>query len=294
MEERTLDIKEVVDYAGCPMLYKYRYVDRHPNKPKTISLREKYDVDLHKCIYSFFIFLKSEGKVSLRDMKKRWADLWVGNTTTQELAYSDPKDWRDVYQEKLRSGIDAVLNFWNFYSDNPGDPIVINQRYALKLACGITLTGTWDLIREVEYGDVKILEVIDFKTGDFWNNKLAAKHDMEITAASYAFRSLFRSKEDGVVYHGLTKNAAYRSTRNNDDFRALEVVVANVAKAIEQKLYYACPSDKCNGCAYKTLCRDKLTLSILDDSGVRNRLTPVGNRGRKVLKPAGVVIRKVR
>jgi hypothetical protein len=237
------------------MYYKFKY-ELPELKSDVINVLEKYDRDMHKTIYSFFAAVQNHEMVSLGAMKRTFGTLWIGNKDSASMLYAEPSSWRDTHNERRKRGINTVINVFNAFKDNPGFPIVINKPYSIKLSNTITLTGTWEIVREV---DNKI-QLIDFKVEDKLHNRIHIDKDIEITAACMAFDKIFDTKIDSVVYYGLDKNKAHVTNRNEDDFKVLTHTVTCVAKAIHNKLFYACPSNKCYSCMYKSVCSKSLNI----------------------------------
>lgn len=254
-----LDIKEVIDYCHCPMLYKFKYENVDLKTP-TISVLEKYDHDIHKTAYALFTLSQVHGKVPLSGLKSVWGGLWIGTKTPTEILYADPSSWRDRHNEKRKRGIDVVINIYNRFSDNPGFPIAVNKPYSLQISKDLTLTGTWEVIREVDRNGKQYIELIDFKIDDKLHNKIHVDKDLEVTAASYAFFKTFQSREDRILYYGLEKDKVHITSRTEDDFKVLIHTVKCVASAIRNRLFYACPDDKCYSCSYRPICLKELKI----------------------------------
>lgn len=248
-----IDISEIIDYCFCPMLYKFRYKDTHL-KTKYINTIEKYDVDMHKVVYSFFSLIQAKEPVSIEMLKRTWGSLWLGNKTKHEIAFSEPSTWRDTHNEKRKDGLKAILKFFDKFSLKPGWPIAVNKKYEVEIAKNLILTGTWEVIREVD-GHI---EIIDFKVDDKLHNKISIEKDLSVTAASYAFRKSFGTKEDALSYYGLSKGKKHNTGRTTDDYKMLVHTVKCVAIAVKNNLFYACPDSKCFSCPYKHMCNSNL------------------------------------
>ena len=257
-----LTIKQVVDYCHCPMYYKFKY--EHPDlKTETINVLEKYDSDIHKTVYSFFGSIQNFEEPSLGALKRAFGKLWIGNRSAGQMLYSEPTSWRDTHNERRKRGINTLVGIYDNFKDNPGFPVVVNKEYQIQIHEDLTLTGTWEVIREVEIKGTKEIQIIDFKVQDKIHNRIHVDKDLEISAASLAFQEAFEMKEDRILYYGLEKNKVHNTSRGERDHEVLKHTVTSVAKAIDQRLFYAAPGDKCYSCMYKGVCSNSLTVNTM-------------------------------
>lgn len=254
-----IDIKEVIDYCQCPMLYKLKYCSPEL-KTKYINILEKYDHDIHKTIYSFFASIQENRSTSIGVLTHIWGKLWIGNKSMHDIIYADTTSWRDTQNERRKKGISTILNIFNMYKNSPGLPLVINKQYKVPITKSINLTGTWEIIRETQSDNTKVIEIIDYRVDDKFHNKINLHHDLEMSAASYAFREIFITNEDRIIYYGLEKNKIQHTSRDKDDYEILKHTVKCVATAIHNKLFYACPDSRCYSCSYKGVCNDNFSL----------------------------------
>lgn len=257
-----IDIREVLDYCFCPMMYKHKYLNKSKKKKK-ISIIEKYEYDIHRAIYSFFNALQNNESVTLREVTRIWGSLWLGNKTKYDIVYSKSLSWGVIENERRKRGVDTLVYVFNYYRKDPGILLAINHPYKVDLGDNIFLTGSWELIREIKDKDIQIIEIIDFKNNDKVHNKVAVGNDLEITAASYAFRKTFNTKEDVIVYFGLDKKKVHKTTRSERDFKVLEHTVKCVAYAINHNLFYANPDSKCYTCPYRLVCDTNMDYGII-------------------------------
>lgn len=243
-----LDIKEVMDYCSCPMYYKLKYMNKSL-KSNDVDILEKYNNDIHKTIYSFFANLQNFDQISISAMKRTFGMLWIGKKDVPNILIQS-SSWRDTRNRKRKSGINTIVNIFDTFKDNPGFPLIINKKYSVKINENITLTGTWEIIREVDHK----IQLIDFKIGDKFRNRFIADTDLEITAGAYAFNKSFGTTLDNIMYYGLDKNKIHYTNRDKAKYDILLNTINCVAKSIYNKLFYVYPSDKCQQCIYNSIC----------------------------------------
>jgi len=254
-----IDIKEVLDYCYCPMLYKFNN-ENADFKNKNINLREKYNKDIHSCAYAFFALIQNEDVVSLSGIKRTWGTLWIGDKSATDIVYAAPLILKDSESGLRKKGIATVINIYNKFKDNPGLPIMINKKYIIDIGDGLRLTGSFEIVREVEVNGEKIIELIDFKTEDKTRNTTYVNNDLEITSSSLAYETLFEEKLDRVIFYGLDKNKMVVTKRNEEDYNMLKHTVKMVSICIKNNIFYVAPGTKCFDCIYKKKCIDSLNI----------------------------------
>lgn len=249
----TLSIKDVLDYSWCP-----KYYELKNNNPNEQNLKEAYDAALHRCFYTYLLALQNDTLTdSLKTLKYRWGKEWVKQKTNSEIICTPSAVKRDTYDAKRRAGIDAILTF-DKLMNTPQYPILINRQYSVQIG-NVTLTGTWEYIREVEIDGRKVIQILKFRTE---NNRFQVishmHHDLELTAAALAFSKMFNAPEFQLVYVDIYKKKMTISYRTEKDFKLLEETITSVAKSIKHNIKCISPDKKCYHCEYRDICASSL------------------------------------
>lgn len=256
-----LRIKEVLDYIKCPQRHTFQWqqgIDVSvglKGSPNRWYVVEYYDHAIHQVIYSMLHQYADDRYPSPHYMKQRWGATWnKGRTKEDILNYT--KSWRDEIRKREKMGLKALLELHSDFQNDAGTPILIGKEYTVPIGAH-TLVGTLELVRETKNEEGKsILEIVDFKTEDKTMN-LHIKGDLEVTAASYAFRHLFGHTEDRVSYHGLQSRTQQHTKRDEKDFELLAHVVDNVARAIESGIHYPVLNSRCYECPFQKVCEKR-------------------------------------
>lgn len=247
-----INIKEITDYCYCPMLYKYKYIDKLEKKYTTVL--DQYDDCMHKCIYNFFT-QATFNNVSISSLKTSFSSYWIKSKSLTSIIYSEPTSWRDTHNEKRKDGIEAIVKFYNHFKDNIGIPLIINKPYKVNITPNLYLEGSFKIVREITTKDnKKEIEILNILSTVKAQNDMILKKDITTTAISYAFRKLFGIEEDNIKFFNINKGKLYTTTRNNEDYNMLIDTVIKVYKCINNNIFYICPTSKCLNCAYKSLC----------------------------------------
>ena len=248
-----ISLQEIMDYQKCPMLYKFRWIDKidtyymQAEKPNRYYVSEYFDMVIHKTIYSIFYHMESEEYPSAYFIKKRWGTLWNKDRMKEDVVM-DTGSWRNEVKKREMRGLNTMLAIHEDFMNNTGTPIIIAKEYTIKIA-GHELTGVIELVREKD----GVIELFDFKTIEK-HNTLLLKSDLEVTAASYAFRQLFGYKEDRIVFYKTLTLKKHYVRRDEKDYKLLAMIVNNVANAIQAGFFYPVLNSKCNECPFQKHC----------------------------------------
>jgi hypothetical protein len=163
----------------------------------------------------------------------------------------DPEEFRRLELE----GTSMVINFYRQNQFKKVLPIAVDYGFRLPIG-NHTLVDNLELIRQVKDPAGDIVEVVDFKTSEYKPDIFLTTHDMKLTMQVYAYRRLFKMKEQRILYHFLKGGKEIYSYRDDDEMRRFEVTVNSVANAIERKIIYPHYSYMCNGCPLRMECNN--------------------------------------
>ena len=187
---------------------------------------------------------------SQTELRKRFSDSWFDANDKFTLLFSG-RDTKYVAAAKAVGMLDIFYRHQRF---NPGLVIDVNRPFELPIG-DHQITGHIELVREIEFNTRKIIEVADFKTGNYKPDDFTLEHDLNLTVASYAFRHLYRSREDQLVYYMLKGGERFATARTSHHFEHLEQIVDQVATSIEDGHFYPRYSYQCKSCPYQDYCR---------------------------------------
>lgn len=251
-----ISIDEIIDYAKCPMYYalKYKYKEY---KTEYINLIEKYDSDIHKVIYYSFSRVQEGFPIRIEDIKVAWGRAWIKDKRKSALMFSDTLSNKDIYNDRRRRGLLSLMNFQKEFYRNSGFPIIINKGYKLKINNNLTVTGCYEVVREVEdERNKKYLEVCTFKTDEHTNSKVNKLYDMKFIASSLAIKKDIDYENIRYMNYHVDKNKYYYIENLNLHEEIFKKSVLNIYKLIYNNIFYICPDEKCMSCIYKELCGD--------------------------------------
>jgi len=252
---KEIQIKDVVDFCWCP-----RYYDIKKEDPNEYNLKELYDISLHKVFYNYLYALRDGTlKDNMKFLKYQWGKQWVKTKTNSQLICTPSSYIRDTYDAKRKAGIDAIITFEELMNI-PQFPIIINKPYAVDIGHNIILKGIWEYVREVTNSDgTKSIQVMKFNSE---NNRFAMvgqmNHDIELSAAAYAFKESFNVDQFELLYVDIYKKKVIASYRSEKDIQLLKDTVYGTVLCLHNNIRCVSPDKRCYHCEYRNVCHSKL------------------------------------
>lgn len=239
-----VDFKAIDDFIKCPLLYKFRYIDKVETDKKDAD--EKLQESLVETVQDFYKKILDEDKVmSFKQLRVYWSDTFykdkdkydiIGRTSFNKS--HDPKNTRRF-----------IKNFIDRYETNPGTPIGVEVGFEVKLP-KMVVTGQLPVIRKIN-GKVDLLYI----DSTFYNpDEFRADNYLFFTVMSYAYRKLFGEKEDQISYYNGYKDKLLVTTRDENDYKKDFVQIENIATIIKNNLFYQDYSYSCKSCPYQWEC----------------------------------------
>lgn len=250
----VVDIQQIIDYAKCPMYYKFKYINKDL-KTEYINTIEKYDEDIHKVIYYSFTRVQESQPIRIEDIKAAWGRAWIKDRRKSGILFTDTLSNKDTYNERRKKGIENLLHFQKVFSKDESFPIIINKKYEIQLSKNIILTGSFEVVRECtdSIGD-KFIECCVFKTDEHTNNKVCKEFDLKLSASSIALKEIMKNENiKYMIYHVDKKSKSYID-KNTMSLNVFKKTIINVYKAIHNNIFYMSPDERCHYCIYKELC----------------------------------------
>lgn len=226
--------QQLFDYIYCPIKYYLKY-------EKKIIVEEEITTNklLNKIAKYFYTSVVNEKLPTLNQMKSK-----LDSICEQHKDIITPKKSIEMWGK--------VYSFYNWACDNKISVIDANARYVINVGEHI-LEGTMNPINIV---DNQRLESLIINFSNRIPDQLEVDTKLKYTIDTIAFNN---SNEElkiiGTKIHLLQKNKDIITMRNETDFKRLKSTVSNVAKSIENKLYYPRETHMCTSCNYRAYCR---------------------------------------
>lgn len=249
----TLSPSRAADFMTCPLLYRFRTIDRLPERPSPEATRGTV---VHAVLERLFDLPAAErtAERAVELVGPAWNDLVAAEPEVADLFADDPDG------SALRGWIDSaeqlVRRYFTLEDPSRLEPVERELYVETTLESGLCLRGYVDrLDRAPATGD---LRVVDYKTGK------APREGFEARAMfQMRFYALVLWRLHGrvprllqLVYLGSGEILRYEP--DEADLRATERKLAALWRAIERAIttgdWRASPSRMCDWCDHQALC----------------------------------------
>lgn len=246
-----LTIKQIQDYTYCPKFYKLCHID-NLMKSKDANIENNFQNAIERTMYHFFYSVQDGTIPSLKELKKKFGDLYIGERSIAETTILG-RSHRDLSRILENKSSTMLNNFYDKYSTSHGVPILIDKDYELKIN-NIIVKGNIPIIRETTD---KVIEMLHFYVDTTRTTRdtlpLAMKYDISTIASSLAFESLYGNLEQHTCYNVISSKSI--SIQNDkSQYKRLSNMVTQISTAIQNKLFYPVMNNKCINCAYNKTC----------------------------------------
>lgn len=232
---RALSHSSISMYLECPQKFKFRYVDKVPEKPKSFF---SFGQSVHSTLQFFY---SKRACPSLQEVLDHFNTNWIS------AGYKNPKQ---EATEKAK-GVQIITDFYSKHAPTFRTPLFAEYSFRVKID-GILVMGFIDRIDKL--ADNTIV-VTDYKTG----GALApgrALTDPQLTMYQIVAQEVLGMKVSKVIlYHVNSLVASTSPAHSLEQMDFLRKQIVTVAKSIEQGIFTANPEPtKCSRCDYKDIC----------------------------------------
>jgi putative RecB family exonuclease len=248
----TLSPSRASDFMTCPLLYRFRVIDRIPEPPTPATARGTL---VHAVLERLFDRPAAERTpaTAAELVEPEWARLREGDTGLAELFAEDAADERSRFIGDAHA---ALTGYFRLEDPRRLEPAEREWYVEAELPSGLRLRGYIDRMDASPAGDLRI---VDYKTG---------KVPLEAYEASALFQMKFYAlvlwKLRGVIPRVLQlmylsgDGEVLRYSPDEADLRAterkLDALWAAISRARETGDWRPRPSRLCDYCRHKALC----------------------------------------
>lgn len=240
-------------YLDCPMKYKFRYVDKIKERPKSYF---SFGTAIHHAL-EFLYSVKNPPFPTIQQVCDEFKKVW------EEQSYLEKGYKSQIYADKdFLKGMQMLKDYYEYNKDKL-IPAFLTEYSFLQEQDGLLLRAIADRIDYV--GDGKIL-VIDYKTGKdvqrlpdqlYMYQKVAECDEKlrEMICETYDI-SLSKTQISQMLYYHVPTNKEYFFGRAEDkEIGVFWEKVLSTADKINSQIFDPKPSEyTCRWCDYKHLC----------------------------------------
>lgn len=247
-----ISMDEVREFAKCPLKYKFTYIDKYGEPPD----RDKELYDSVKTVVTWFFDKIRMGQVpGKREMRLKWGKLWYKDKDKYDILFDTSYKY-----EKRRNfkGVKIIDRFYDLFIKNPGIILINDFDFDVPIGDGHILTGRFDLVREIERKNRKLIQLINWRTDRYVPYNELRSRDLYLVAQDYAFRKMFEQLPDELVYYAFLGTKMKKvSPMRKRDFERLASSINNIASIIKKDLYFPRLDEHhnmCRHCQYTNVC----------------------------------------
>lgn len=247
---RSLSPSRALDFQSCPLLYRFRVLDRLPEPPSPAAVRGTLVHSVLEALYDL-----PAGQRTLDEaiglVGPQW-DLLVAERPEVvgmlAEAGTDPLDW-------LRGAGDLVESYFAMEDPTRLEPAARELQVQAELPSGLVLRGFVDRLDRAPTGQ---LRVVDYKTGKPPGVGFEARAMFQMRFYALALWHMHGELPTMLQLMYLSTGVVLRYEPDEQDLRAMQRKVEALWTAIELAMesgdWRARPSALCSWCAHQSLC----------------------------------------
>jgi putative RecB family exonuclease len=234
---RPLSHSSISMYQECPQKYKFKYIDKIPEKPRHFF---SFGSSVHEALEFFYGGAKLPAP-ALKDVLAYYKEHWKSE------GYKDERQEAEYFEE----GKGILTNYYNKHIESFALPFFVEYNFSLEVD-GVPVTGKVDRIDKLPDGRLAIL---DYKTGKaIPKDRVTA--DAQLTMYQMACEQLLDSKVAKLSFYHLPSLTETTIERHPQDLvDGLRRRVVTTAESIVKGAFEPKPDEKkCFWCDYKPIC----------------------------------------
>ncbi len=257
-------------YEQCPYKFKLRYIDKVETEVGE-SIEAFLGKRVHEVLEKLYRDLMFEKLDTLEDLlvflRKEWERNWSDDIVIINGDYTS--------ENYLRMAERYITDYYNrYYPFNQGRTIALEERVLIDLGEGYRLQG---FIDRLTYTGDGCYEIHDYKTNSRLPMAESIKQDRQLALYMIGVKDRYPDVRDvKLVWHFLAFDKEVVSTRSDEELERLKSETRELIKKIESdKTFETKPSNLCDWCEFKPICREWSHLyksrenEYLNDPGVK-------------------------
>lgn len=225
-------------YEDCPAKYKFKYIDKIPETPKSFF---SFGKSIHQTLEHFY---NNNTAPTLEDTLQFYKDNWIseGYKTDQEAV------------SEFEKGRMIVIEFYNKHAKTFRKPLYAEYMFNLKIN-GIPVIGVIDRVDSIN-GKITIC---DYKTGNSIKENRIKDDPQLMLYQIVAKESLGLDVDRVMIYHVNSLTPHISNAYSDKQIEELKNKIVGIAKNIESGNFEAKPEkNKCKWCDFNGICNDSL------------------------------------
>lgn len=246
----SLSPSRAQDFQSCPLLYRFRVLDRLPEPPSPAAVRGTL---VHSVLESLYDLPARER--TLERAVELLAPEWSQLVQERPEVVGMLADAGEVESDWLRQAGDLVETYFGMEDPTVLEPAARELRVEAELPSGLVLRGFVDRLDEAATGQ---LRVVDYKTGRPPAAGFEAKAMFQMRFYALALWRMRGEIPTVLQLMYLATGVVLRYEPDEADLQAMERKVNALWQAIQRAIdtgdWRPSPSALCQWCAHQQLC----------------------------------------
>ena len=247
---RSLSPSRAQDFQSCPLLYRFRVLDRLPEPPSPAAVRGTLVHAVLEALYDLPAPRRTLDE-AIGLLAPQWERIAAERPEVVGMlaeADTDHGSW-------LRDAGDLVEAYFTMEDPRRLEPAARELRVEVELASGLVLRGFVDRLDQASTG---ALRVVDYKTGRPPGPGYEARAMFQMRFYALALWRLRGEVPRLLQLMYLATGVTLRYEPDEADLRAMERKIEALSAAIQRAVttgdWRARPSPLCQWCAHQALC----------------------------------------
>jgi len=185
-------------YLECPQKYKFKYVDKLPEKPKSFF---SFGRSVHSAL-EFFYGVTALPAPALEQVLAHYKENWVS------------EGYKDTFEEEesFREGEQILRKFYAKHISSFTPPFFAEYRFDVQVD-GVPVTGFVDRVDKVGKDGIAI---IDYKTGKKFGEE-RVRTDAQLTMYQMACEELLGLRVESLTFYHLNSLTPFTAEPHSPD-----------------------------------------------------------------------------
>ncbi|MFN0117686.1 MAG: RecB family exonuclease [Elusimicrobiota bacterium] len=261
---RALSHSSMSMYKTCPQRWKFRYIDKTPEKPKSFF---SFGKSVHGGLE--FLFEKTSALIPpIEAVLEYYKNTWIRE------GYETASQERWFFQEGER----ILRGFYIKHKDDLKKVLQVELNFTVDIE-GVPVTGFIDRIDELPN---KKLSILDYKTGKAFD-KSRVRIDPQLTLYQMAVTQVLGREVESVgLYHLNSLTPLIVPAHSKAQEAQIKTTVVEVAKGITEAKFDPKPDSlgHCQWCDYVQICPafsgKKKPVGAVSDAGIKESVDRLG------------------
>ncbi len=238
-------------FEQCKQKYKFRYIDKIPEKERTIEAH--LGTMVHKTLEWLYTEAKESRLPTLDDVMLYYSRSWLSEYQDFKIPKKGMTD-----KDYFNKGVQFLIDYYNRYKPFQENTLDLEKEIFIDL----DEEGNYKLkgfIDRLCYNlETQEYEIHDYKTSNTLPPQEKLDEDRQLALYSIAVREMFDNAEKvRLIWHYLNFNKRIESQRTKEQLNQLKKETLELIKTIESTMeheFTPSVSKLCDWCAYKQIC----------------------------------------